>query len=212
MPDRPSHHRSDSMASSEAQAAAVQEALSAFLEKRPGADENLVRILEKPVRDAARAFLGFDNEEVNDVVQETCLAVLKYIRKQEGFQGNLISFSVTISRNRCRNILNWNRRWQTVPIDSLSDWIEHPERSPLELLDEKEINAILHETLDNLDHPCGLILRGFYTLDRSADSLRRELGLKSVQGVYYLRDRCLNRAYKALKKRLSVCSSDGGPD
>lgn len=200
-------HSSPSPDSSGASGDDFSRELASFLACEPGADDRLVRVLEKPVRDAAKAFLGHDNEDVHDVVQETCLAVLKYIRQQEGFQGNLIRFAVTISRNRCRNLLNWNRRWQKTPIDSLQDWIEHPEQSPLDLLADEEIGQILRDTVSKLAHPCDILLRGFFLLGRSAESLRKELGVKSVQGIYYRRDKCLHLAHKAMKKRLSVCSS-----
>ena len=91
--------------------------LSAFLSGADGADDRLCSVLYKPVIDSVRAFLGRDNQDVDDVVQESLVAVLGYLRKRGEFEGNLVRFAVTIARNRCRNILIWRRRHPQIHID-----------------------------------------------------------------------------------------------
>lgn len=185
------------------------ETIAAYLKGDARAGDALAEVLAGPVRLAVRSFLGDESPDVDDVVQETTVAVLEFLRRNGGFAGNLVRFAVTIARNRCRNILNWRRRLPHVPIEPLQDWLRRPEASPLEILAEREVLAILQEVLDDLSPDCRLILRAYYLQDVPVESLRRRLGLKTVQGVYYRKTACLREAARRLKKRLAVCS---GPD
>ena len=183
--------------------------ISAYLDGDEEAGNALAEILEGPVRLAVRSFLGDDSADEDDVVQETILAVLTFLRRHGGFQGNLVRFAVTVARNRCRNILNWRRRLPHVPLEPLLEWMERPEASPLEALSEREIWTVLQEVLDRLSPDCREILRGYYLQDVPVETLRRRLGLKTVQGVYYRKTLCLRDAARRLKKRLAVCSWPG---
>jgi len=50
---------------------------------------------------------------------------------------------------------------------------------------------------------CRLILRAFYFEGRSIADIRRDTGLKTVQGVYYRRSVCLQQVKKLVEERLS---------
>lgn len=189
----------------------LQEAAAAYAAGDDVAGENLCKVLAQPLRVAASRFLGDDSPEVDDVVQESLLAVLQYIRKGAGFSGDLVRFGVTVARNRCRNLLNWRARRPGVPLESLEGWLANTELSPLDLLLEEEMWHLLQETLDRLGSDCQELLRAFYLEEKSIDEIRRRVGLSTVQGVYYRRARCLEQAAQLLKSRLAECSSKGAP-
>ena len=185
---------------------AVAKAVEDYLADRPGAGDRLAMLLDAPLRAAASGFLGPDHGDLGDVVQDSSLAVLEHLQRRGEWSGNLVAFAVTVARNRCRNILNWQARWPHTPVESLETWLADPDRDPLDLLAESDLHRTLQDALDNLREPCGMLLRGFYLEGLSAHELRRRLGLTTVQGVYYRRDSCLAEALIALKKRLSICS------
>ena len=187
---------------------AVAAATTDFLGGRPGADDRLSKLLSTPIRNAAVGFLGPDHAELCDVVQDSCLAVLDHLGRRGRWSGQLVPFAVTVARNRCRNILNWQTRWQHTPVESLEGWLSDPNHDPLELLAETELTTILQDELDKLEKPCGALLRGLFLEGASALEMQRRLGYKTVQGVYYRRDSCLSEALAALKMRLSICSPD----
>lgn len=164
----------------------------------------LYRELERPVRISVIRFLREGHPDLDDVVQEALLATLDYIRKKGGFEGDLVRFAVTVARNRCRNLLNARKRHPTVSIEPLADWIANPERSPLDLLEAKEVGRILQEALDRLDRICRIILRSFYIEGRSIRTIQKKTGLQTVQGVYYRRSVCLDQIAGILRKRLAV--------
>ena len=173
------------------------------------AADTVCRILEPPVRRAVTSFLGPDAVETDDTVQETLLAVLGYIRRRGGFQGDLVSFATTVARNRCRNILNWHQRHPGTDITPLAEWIADPARSPLDLLLETERYRLLREALRALDRACRDLLRAYYLQRVSARDLCRRLGLSTVQGVHYRKTVCLEKALAFLKRRLEGCSGNG---
>jgi len=182
-------------------------AVAAYVAGDPDAGEDLGVALDGPVRLEVRIFLGDEAADVDDVVQDTIVAVLLYLRKNDGFTGNLVKFAVTVARNRCRNLLNWRKRLPHVQLDPMLAWLENTDRSPLDVLLDGEVTDILQEVLARLSATCRRILRAFYLEEVSVDEIRRRLGLKTVQGVYYRKTVCLEQAYRRLKKRLVVCSS-----
>ncbi len=189
------------------EAAFYASAVAAYVAGDRDAGEKLSAALDVPVRLEARIFLGDEGADVDDVVQDTIVAVLLYLRREEGFTGNLVKFAVTVARNRCRNLLNWRKRLPHVQLDPMLAWLENTDRSPLDALLDGEVTNILQEVLSRLSTACRRILRAFYFEEVSADEIRRRLGLKTVQGVYYRKTVCLEQAYRRLKKRLVVCSS-----
>jgi RNA polymerase sigma factor (sigma-70 family) len=182
-----------------------------------GAAEELCSRLTPALRNATSRFLR-DDEEAEDVVQETLLAVLNHVRAEAGFSGHLARFAVTVASNRCRNLLLWRRRRSTRPLEPLAEWIAHPDRSPLDALIDTEARALMQEALDRLGPDCRALLRAFYLEGQPIERIRRAVGLSTVQGVYYRRALCLERAARFLKERLADCSpgetrpADDGPD
>ncbi len=167
-----------------------------------GAAEPLCRILSGPVHKAASGFFPSGSPDLQDVVQETLIAVLAYLRRNRGFEGDLTSFAVTVARNRCRNIVNQRARRPETPIEPLAEWIAHPQRSPLDLLVEREVLDLLQRALDSLGSACRILLRAFYVEGQSIEAIRRQMGLKTVQGVYYRRASCLAQLGRILQRSL----------
>jgi DNA-directed RNA polymerase specialized sigma24 family protein len=105
-----------------------------------------------------------------------------------------------------------------VHLEPLLEWYNNPERSPLDLLEEQETCALVQEALARLDAACAHLLRACYLEGVSIAALREQLGLETIQGVYYRRAKCLQKAFRHLNKRLLVCSpgaaegtADGSP-
>ncbi len=188
-------------------------AIASYVAGDSDAGEALSVALAGPVRLEARVFLGDDSADVDDVVQDSLVAVLHYLRKNGGFTGNLVKFAVTVARNRCRNLLNWRKRLPHTQIDPMLSWLENTDHTPLDALLDQEVSEILQEALERLSEDCRIILRAFYLDEMPVEEIRRRIGLKTVQGIYYRKAACLEEAYRRLKKRLAVCSSgrSGGP-
>ena len=166
------------------------------------ASERLYYLLEPRVRNAVGQFFSPGQPDADDVVQETFMAFFDYLRKQGGFEGDLILFAVTIARNRCRNIVSQRKRNGEVPLEPLAQWIADRRRSPLDILMDTEIKGILQRALNAIGRICRLILRGFYMEGRSMADLREATGLKSLQGVYYRRSVCLKQMEQMLEDAL----------
>jgi len=188
----------------------IATAISSYLAGDGSAADELSRTLDGPIRLTAQIFLGDDSADVDDIVQDSIIAVLHYLQKNNGFTGDLIKFAITVARNRCRNLLNWRKNLPSVPIDPMSEWLANVDRSPLDVLLDKEVTSLLQQALDQLPGDCQLILRSFYIDHIPIEKIRRQIGLKTVQGIYYRKSVCLERAYRLLRKRLAICSSGRG--
>lgn len=146
--------------------------------------------------------------DVDDVLQETLLATLGYIRKNGGFEGDRRRLAVTIAQNRCRDILRWRKARPNVPLVSLENWIADKTKNPLDTLAEQEVLSILQSVLNNLGVRCRNLLQDLYLRHLSMDEIRHKAGLKSVQAIYYRRTICLKEARKLLNCRLEGRSPD----
>jgi RNA polymerase sigma factor (sigma-70 family) len=189
------------------EASTLQNAILDFVAGDDGAGDRICRALQGPVRLAAGRFFPQDVAETDDVTQDTLVAVLAYLRKRGGFSGDLIKFAVTVASNRCRNILNWRKRWPQVPVEKMPAWQANPHRSPLDFLLENEIRDLLQEGLDRLDRPCRELLVAFFLEESSIEEIRTRTGLTTVQGVYYRKSVCLNKMMHFLKRRMAGGSS-----
>ena len=168
-----------------------------------GAEETLFAHLRGHLRTTVSMFLPPDNTEADDVVVETITVVFDHVRREAGFDGDLIRFAITIARNRCRNIMNRRKRRPQVPIEPLSEWVAHPERSPLDHLVDDEAVSFLQTAVDALDRTCRQLLRAFYFEGRAIESIRAVTGLGTVQGVYYRRTVCLRKLGERLAVRMA---------
>ncbi|MBA4371039.1 MAG: hypothetical protein C0418_05625 [Coriobacteriaceae bacterium] len=176
--------------------------LAAFFAGDPEADDDLCRTLHAPVAGAVASFLGTDGPETDDVIQESLMAVVGYLRRRGGFEGNLIRFAVTVARNRCRNILTWRRRRPHVPLEPLADWIAAPERNPLDAYAEEQVLGALRASLADLGADCRDLLRALFMEKVSAESLCERLGLTTVRAIYYRRENCLKGLQLLMNRRL----------
>lgn len=180
--------------------ASIPSLTEAHISGDESATEELFARLESPVRRAAERFFPAGSADCDDVTQETLIAVFDYLKRKETFEGDLIRFTITVARNRCRNIANQRRRRPHSPLESLSNWIANPDRSPLDLLIAGQARERLQAGLNRLGELCRFILRSFYFEGRSIEEIRRATNLKTVQGVYYRRAVCLREIASFLER------------
>lgn len=179
-----------------------------YLAGIPRADDHLATFLTHHVGRTVRAFLQSRETETEDLIQDSVLAVMEFVRRRGGFAGNLIGFANTVARNRCRNHLIWRRRH---PGDSLEDhepFLAGHTDGPLDRLLGAEVVTLVQQALDELDDSCRELLRDLYLHEVDVETIRRREGLKSVQSIYYRRARCLEKAGRFLKGRLLGCSAE----
>ena len=159
-------------------------------------------------REAAR-MLGGQDLEVDDVVQECLTVTLGYMESERGFSGDVVRLSVTIARNRCRDILRARKRRPQVEIETMAAWLASPRRSVLDDLAESDLLCLLQLTLDRLEKACRRLLSDLYLRGLSTEQVRAGLGLDTVQGVYQRRIVCLEKAKKSLQRYLRFGSWTG---
>jgi RNA polymerase sigma factor (sigma-70 family) len=179
--------------------------LQTLIDGFTGGDESqadsLCRLLAPSIRRAATRFLGPGGAELDDVVQDSLIAVMTYLRRRRKFEGDLTKVSVTIASNRCRDILRTRARRPQVPIEDFGAWLADPSRSPLDHLLESEVTSTLQRALDRLDPTCRRLLHAFYLAGTSIEDIRIQTGLTTVQGVYHRRMVCLKFVARLLNNR-----------
>ena len=186
--------------------------IAACLEGSEDAADRLTAQLTHHARITVHEFLNRDVPDADDLIQDTVMAVLEYLRRRGGFEGSLVKFTITVARNRCRNYLIWKGRHPTADTETMQAYLTDPARGPLELLAEREIHTLLRQSLDRLGAACRSLLRGLYVEEASVEEMRRRSGLTTVQAIYYRRARCLEELGTILKNRLRNCSSTEGSD
>ncbi|MCP4292382.1 MAG: sigma-70 family RNA polymerase sigma factor [bacterium] len=169
----------------------MKELIDGIVAGNPSSEKALFEILQGHLKISVNLFLERGRLEEDDVLLESITAVFNHIRRDGGFDGDLIRFAITIARNRCRNILNQQKRRPQTAIEPLADWIANKDCSPLDHLMESEASSLLKSAINGLDQACRRLLRGFYFENLNMETLRRRMGLESVQGVYYRRTVCL---------------------
>jgi len=181
--------------------------IAAYRAEDDAAGDRLYEFIAPPVRREIGRMLG-DAAEADDVMQETLLACLGYLRGDREFRGDAVRLAVTIGRNRCRDILRRRRLRPQLDIEPFSHWLADPSRSALDDILADELRAILQDVLDSLARPCRRLLQALYVEDRTPEQARAVTGLDTVQGVYYRRGVCLRQARKLFQNRW--LSSSGG--
>ncbi len=179
-----------------------------YLADVPQADDRLASFLTLHVGRTVRAFLNSQEPETEDLIQDAVMAVMKFLRRRGGFEGNLTAFANTVARNRCRNHLIWRRRHPGVPLEDHEPFLASHTDGPLDRLLGAEVVTLVQRALDELDDACRNLLRALYLQGVEIDEIRRREGLKSVQSIYYRRSRCLEKAGRFLKRRLQGCSAE----
>lgn len=172
-------------------AATLRRTIASVVAGDPAAEQELHSCLLSPVTAAARAFLGGDDGDADDVIQETMVVAFRYIRDGGGFEGDIISFSVTVARNRCRNLLARRRRRQQVPLEDAQERVADPGDDAVDRLLSAEALAALRAGVARLGRVCRALLVAFYLEERTIEEIRVRCGLKTVQGVYYRRQVCI---------------------
>jgi len=159
--------------------------------------------------------LGDGDTDLDDVVQESLLVCLRYLRADKGFTGDAVRLAVTIARNRCRDLLRWRCRRPHVALDSLETWLADGSRSPLDDLAASERRDLLQESLNRISVGCRRLLHALYVEELTPEQVRSRTDLDTVQGVYYRRGACLDQLKKILQRRLrfgSGASTSPGAD
>ena len=152
-----------------------------------------------------------DPNDRSDLVQETLVAALQFLRRMGRFEGDFAKFAVTVACNRCRDLLHFRQRRPELREDTFSAWIADPARSPLDVLVDSEVVDLLHEGLAGLDIDCRELLSGLYLGAGTVEEFRRRAGLGSVQAVYYRRMICLRKLADFFQNRLQIrFPSSGG--
>jgi len=130
------------------------------------------------------------------------VSVLAHVRKPGGFTGELIQFTVTVARNRCRNLHRWYKRRPGASFEEFADWIREPGSNPLELMLEDEARRLVQEALAAASNECRQLLHAFYVEGEPLETIRARGGLNSIQALFYRKKICLEAAFRLLKGRL----------
>lgn len=184
--------------------------ISAYLSGSKEAADQLARLLTHHAQVTVDTFLKQSPPDAEDLVQDTVISVLDYLKRRGEFSGSLVNFTISVARNRCRSYAIWRNRHATADLEPLHEYLVNPGLGPLDLLAEKEVYDLLQQAMDHLKDSCRDLLRALYVEGVSIEEMMPETDLKTVQGLYYRRARCLKLLGQLLKNRLLDCSSNGG--
>ncbi|MDY0111005.1 MAG: sigma-70 family RNA polymerase sigma factor [Candidatus Krumholzibacteria bacterium] len=183
--------------------------VAAFRAGDEAAGDAICRMLLRDVRLDTARMLGAANAEIDDVVQDSLMVCLRYLRAEQGFAGNPSRLAITIARNRCRDILRHRSRHVHLDIEPFETWLADPSRSPLDDLAAHERAELLQAALSSLSAPCRQLLHALYVEGLTPEDMRHRSGLGTVQSIYYRRGACLAQAKKFLQRRLRFGSRPG---
>lgn len=179
----------------------VDQDIAAYIAGDDDAGGRICRSLEAVIRAEVGRFLPATDFERDDIVQETLLALLTYLRKAGRGPDRPVAFVVTMAGNRCRNLYGWRRRRPTTDLHQAAEWLAGGGRDPLEQLEARELEQSLRRAFARLDAPCRKLLLAIYLEERPMEDLRRDAGLTTVQGLYY-------RKYVCVKKLAGFLNQD----
>lgn len=188
---------------------AVLADVEAYRHGEAAAGERLAETLRPVLHDAAASFLGPDDGDVDDVVQDATLSTLGYFMGDAEFRGDPVRLAVTIARNRCRDLHRWRRVRPGTEITGMADWLASDDASPLDELLDEERAALVRQAFAALSDACRNLLHAMYVAATPTEMLRDRLGLSTVQGVYYRRTVCIDQAKMFLQTRLRDRSRSG---
>ena len=167
--------------------------VAAYIAGDEQAGGRICRRLEPVIRAEVARFLPDRDAERDDIVQETLVSLLAYLRKAGKSPERMEAFVVTMAANRCRNLYRWRKRRPSVELESTSEWLSADGEDPLDLMEAGELEGLVRDALSRLDAPCRQLLLAIYADRRSMEDLQREAGLGTVQGVYYRKYACLKK-------------------
>ena len=180
----------------------LAELVTGFVSGNRQAERNLYALLTMEADRAVRRFFRKYDLEFSSVVADSVSAVMLHIREQGGFTGRLIPFTVAVTRNRCRNLIETRRLHPQVGFSSSAHTCPAAGHNPLESLERAELLHHLQPVLNSLGRFCRSLLRAHYVEGRSMKELLKESHYKSLQGLYDRRKRCLAEALKRFMDRL----------
>ena len=151
-------------------------------------------------------FLGDNHPECKDVCQDAIVAGLRYLGRDKEFSGNFINLTVTIARNRCRDILRSQTRRSETDIEPISPFLADPGQSFFEDLDDRQVFRLLQKALEKISETCRKLLKSLYLEEMTTHQVKDMMGLKTVQGVYHRRSVCLAQMKKLLHPEFHIRS------
>ena len=171
----------------------LDQGVAAYIAGDDEAGGRVCLALEPLIRAEVRRFLPDADADHDDVVQETLLGLLAYLRRAGRGPDRLEAFVVTMAGNRCRNLYRWRKRRPTVDVESASAWLRTADSDPLEALEAREVQRLVRNALSQLAPPCRKLLLEIYSEGRSMQEVQREAGLGTVQGAYHRKYVCLKK-------------------
>jgi RNA polymerase sigma factor (sigma-70 family) len=180
----------------------VSDLVARFVSGDESAGNEICNGLVPTIRAAVRRTLSIADPDSEDIVQDSLVAVIDYLRRTRTAPDNVEAFATTIARNRCLNLVIWRRRRQSSDVERFADRIPDVAASPLEMLEDRDRRELLDHVIAKLDGPCRTLLRAIYREELSIEALRVQLDLKTVQAVYYRKDACIRKARKILNRQL----------
>jgi len=176
--------------------------LEAFLLELPGAKEHLAAALYPIMLGTAMGILGETFEESEDAVQDALISVFAYLRKRGEFGGNVEAFAVTVTRNRCLDLLR--RRRRNAGPGALQGRVDESSPDPLSKVIDEQQRRNLARAFDRLDPDCQNLLIQNYFQGKTIKWISRRTPGGKLQFTYYRRRRCLEK----LGRLLNLLESD----
>lgn len=181
----------------------LQQAVEDYIGGDDSAGDRVCGALEPEIRSVVRRVLSPSDADADDVVQDSLVAVLGYLRRSGALPPrNIEAFACTVARNRCVNLLVWRQRRHAADVDRFAESIPDIAASPLQIMEESSARALVDKVLARLDQQCRALLESIYRSEVPIEELRGSLGLNSVQAVYYRKDVCIRKAQKILNQML----------
>ena len=178
----------------------------------PDAFDRLDAALRPRIRRDVAQFLGADHAAVDDVVQDTLLGTMRYLEGDVEFSGDPLSLALTVARNRCRDLLRRRNRRTDVPLDGREDQFPDDQPTLLDQLEQDERDALLQQALEHLDRDCRDLLHALFVEGLATETLRRRLGLGTVQAIYHRKAVCLRKLGSLFQDLADGRSSSGEND
>ncbi len=185
----------------------IHKALTRFFKGEEGAANQLCRLLGPSLSRVARSQFCQDHDAGEDAIQDSLIALLAFLKRRGIFEGDLQAFANTVLRNRCRDIHRRRGRFPTVPVEDRENELATGFFDPLDAMIREELSTGLRSALRHLDDACRDLIQRLFLRDESVETLRLDLGLGSVQAVYFRKDRCLEK----LRKLLNPATFDRSP-
>ena len=121
----------------------LKQDIVAYVAGDDAAGDRVCATLDRAVREAVCGFFPPQDADREDIIQDSLLAMLEYLRRAEDCPDNPEAFAVTIALNRCRNLHQWRKRRPTIDIDDAAPWLPGDAENPLDRLHDEQVRASL---------------------------------------------------------------------